>query len=83
MEFTSTEHTPRNLLLRAVRVAGSSPSNRLEPSSAKLLREYDDLKLELGGVTPHLEVLVAEELQQARELIQRAAEATNHGSRGL
>lgn len=55
VEFVSTEHTPRNLLVRAVKQSAHSM-----PSSAEVARlrsEYNELK-EYWGVTPHLEMLL-------------------------
>eukprot|EP00798_Chlamydomonas_sp_ICE-L_P014019 gene14019-19955_t len=68
VEFVSSEHTPRNLLIRAVRVAreegagvtteGSVQAGRVQ----QLVEEYASLKQFWGGLTPHLEKLLAEEL---------------------
>jgi hypothetical protein len=49
IQFIATEHTPKNLMLRAVR--GSTPGD------PKLMQQYNDLKA-LWGVTPYLETLL-------------------------
>jgi hypothetical protein len=54
-EFVSGEHTPRNILIRAVRLR--SPVSNAQ--RARLWREYVGLKAALG-VTPRLEELLAE-----------------------
>ena len=51
VEFVSSDHTGRNLLIRAVR--------RGKPGDAAALREYEDLKA-FWGVTPYLEKLLGE-----------------------
>ncbi|MEW5317637.1 MAG: hypothetical protein WDW38_008919 [Sanguina aurantia] len=56
VEFVSAEHTPRNLLLRAVRIKGAPLG--LGPASMAIYREeYISLK-EFWGVTPALESLL-------------------------
>ena len=55
IEFVSTEHTARNLMIRAVR---SSP-----PGDRRFVQEYLRLK-EFWRVRPYLEVLLDRELQQ-------------------
>ena len=52
IEFISSEHTDRNLMIRAVR--------RAHPGDAEFVREYLDLKA-FWGVTPYLETLLGEE----------------------
>jgi hypothetical protein len=49
VEFVGTEHTPRNLMIRAVR--GSATGTE------QFVREYDELKRFLG-VTPYIEELL-------------------------
>jgi hypothetical protein len=49
VEFVSSEHTNRNLMIRAVK--------RGEPGDARLVEEYNALK-SFWGVTPYLEKLV-------------------------
>lgn len=49
VEFVPTEHTPRNLMIRAVKTTA--------PGDAKFLAEYRALKA-FWGVTPHLEKLL-------------------------
>lgn len=49
MEFVAVEHTPKNLMIRAV-YTGSKPS-------ATLIDEYQQLK-SYWGVTPYLETLI-------------------------
>jgi hypothetical protein len=58
VEFVSTEHTPRNLLIRAVRSARGLP-----PAEAlKLAQQYVALR-DAWGLVPHLEVLLMREQQ--------------------
>ncbi len=56
IEFTATEHTPRNLMIRAVKAP--------KVDSARLVREYRALK-EGFGVTPYLERLMPESVRVA------------------
>lgn len=56
VEFVSTEHTPRNLLIRAVK-APPLPAAALRQAAA----EYVALK-EFWGVVPHLEALLKDRL---------------------
>jgi hypothetical protein len=56
VEFVSTEHTPRNLLIRAVRQQRPLPA----AEQAKLAGQYVALK-QYWGVTPHLEKLMRED----------------------
>lgn len=78
VEFVSTEHTPRNLLIRAVKVAGSNQARNADGTSHKaqggagaqdvamraaLVQEYEALKAFWGGVTPYLESLLVEQLK--------------------
>jgi hypothetical protein len=56
VEFVSTEHTPRNLLIRAVRQQWALP----EAEQARLAGQYAALK-QYWGVTPHLEKLMRED----------------------
>ncbi len=63
IEFVSSEHTDRNLLIRAVK--------RTKPGDKKAMREYEDLK-SFWGVTPYLEKLLRDrdcwpEQRQANE----------------
>jgi hypothetical protein len=53
VEFISSAHTGRNLLIRAIR--------RTEPGDAQFVEEYRALKA-FWGVTPHLETLLGEAL---------------------
>ena len=46
VEFISTEHTARNLMIRAVR--------GLPPGEASFVREYQEMK-QFWGVTPYIE----------------------------
>jgi len=55
IEFISTEHTDRNLMIRAVR--------RTPPGDPEFVREYCDLKT-FWGVTPYLETLLGAEFTQ-------------------
>jgi SAM-dependent methyltransferase len=52
IEFISTEHTDRNLMIRAVK--------RTSKGDNKYLQEYEELKA-LWGVTPYLEKLLREQ----------------------
>ena len=67
VEFVSTEHTPRNLLIRAVK--GSPDAGASSSGLRQLIAEYDDLKAFWGGVTPHLEVLLEPELKVLRDTL--------------
>ena len=64
VEFVESAHTPRNTLLRAVRVRGEAASHRrssdVESSAG---REYDDL-LAAWGVRPRLGVLLETDLSR-------------------
>ena len=60
VEFVSGEHTPRNLLIRAVRLRTPPPA----AAWRRMWGEYAALKAELG-VTPHLEKLLAAQLPEA------------------
>jgi SAM-dependent methyltransferase len=51
IEFIATEHTPRNLMIRAVKTT--------EPGDAKFMQEYEVLK-DFWQVTPFLETLIPE-----------------------
>lgn len=54
LEFVAVEHTPKNLMIRAVYTGAAAP--------AALVAEYQALKT-YWGVTPYLEELLAERLQ--------------------
>ncbi|GBG00559.1 hypothetical protein Rsub_13349 [Raphidocelis subcapitata] len=56
-EFVSGEHTPRNLLIRAVRRRGRRPA----AARAAAWREYCALQAALGGAAPRLERLLWED----------------------
>lgn len=56
LQFVSTEHTAKNVMIRAVK--------RLVPGDAHAVREYDELK-RFWHVTPYLEQLLGEELATA------------------
>ena len=51
IEFIATEHTPRNLMIRAVKTT--------EPGDVQFLQEYETLKA-FWQVTPYLEMLLPE-----------------------
>jgi hypothetical protein len=53
IEFIATEHTPKNLMIRALQ--SSSPGN------SKFIQEYNQLKA-FWGVTPYLETVLGSEL---------------------
>lgn len=53
IEFIATEHTPRNLMIRAVKMT--------EPGDAQFVQEYETLK-QFWQVRPYLETLLADEL---------------------
>lgn len=57
VQFVDTEHTPRNLMIRAVKVA--------EPGDPRFLAEYQALK-SLWNVTPYLEHLLPYELLERK-----------------
>jgi hypothetical protein len=74
VEFISAEHTPRNLLIRAVKLppsakasAGAQSLASRQSQARQLLLEYEEMKLFWGGVTPHLEVLLEGELRELRQ----------------
>ena len=56
VEFVGSEHTPRNLLIRAVKVEASG--------NEQFVREYQELKRFLG-VEPYLEGVVSEWFKEA------------------
>lgn len=58
VEFISSEHTGRNLMIRAVK--------RTAPGEAEFVKEYADLKA-FWGVTPYLETLIQRELDAASD----------------
>lgn len=53
VEFISTEHTARNLMIRAAKTNA--------PATAPLIAEYREMKA-FWGVTPHMETLLADDL---------------------
>jgi hypothetical protein len=55
VEFVPTQHTPRNVLIRAVRTGA--------PPTARLIEEYADLVHD-WSVQPYLADLVADHLPQ-------------------
>ena len=59
VEFVATEHTPRNLMIRAVRAAGS----REAASGVAHVGEYQEMK-RFWGVTPYIEKALGEPFQQ-------------------
>ncbi len=63
VEFISSEHTGRNLMIRAVK--------RTEVGEAEFVKEYNDLKA-FWGVTPYLETLLGEQLIVASDMLQVA-----------
>ncbi len=63
VEFISSEHTGRNLMIRAVK--------RTEAGEAEFVKEYNDLKA-FWGVTPYLETLLGEQLMAASEMLHMA-----------
>lgn len=52
IQFVDTEHTPKNLMIKAVRATA--------PGQARFIQEYKDLK-STWGVTPYLEEALGEE----------------------
>ncbi len=54
LEFVPVEHTPKNLMIRAMRTDSTA--------SKSLVSEYLSLKA-FWGVTPYLETLLADELK--------------------
>lgn len=64
MEFVSSEHTPKNLMIRAVK-SGS-------PGDPGPIQEYKGLKA-FWQVTPYLESLLADELATLRPAVGKAA----------
>ncbi|HEX2515062.1 MAG TPA: hypothetical protein VH257_10185, partial [Chloroflexota bacterium] len=58
VEFVSTEHSGRNLMIRAVRRPGTHVTDaRVDRQRQSLAADYDALKA-LWGVTPFLETLL-------------------------
>jgi SAM-dependent methyltransferase len=55
VEFVATEHTPRNLMIRAVRSGATPP--------AEYISEYQEMK-RFWGVTPYIEKALGEPFQQ-------------------
>jgi SAM-dependent methyltransferase len=55
IEFVASEHTAKNLMIRAVRSAA--------PGDGQFVREYNELK-QFWGVTPYIEKLLGEEFQR-------------------
>ncbi|GAX77477.1 hypothetical protein CEUSTIGMA_g4921.t1 [Chlamydomonas eustigma] len=68
VEFISAEHTPRNLLIRASKASDyKSPGSTADKALTwNLLKEYDEMKVFWGGVTPYLETLISAQLQIVR-----------------
>jgi SAM-dependent methyltransferase len=62
VEFVDSSHTPRNLMIRAIK--REEPMDKA--SLAVLLSEYDALKSFAGGAEPHLETLLRQELSTIR-----------------
>jgi len=79
VEFVSTEHTPRNLLIRAVRPpsasGGGGGGGGGAPSVAAALREYHALR-DFWGATPRLQELLAPEYAAA---VARTRGGGDHG----
>jgi hypothetical protein len=62
VEFVSTEHSGRNLMIRAVRrPAPDETDARVDRQRQTLAADYDALKA-LWGVTPYLETLLDKDL---------------------
>jgi len=62
VEFVSTEHSGRNLMIRAVRRPAPDPTDaRVDRQRQTLAADYDALKA-LWGVTPYLETLLDKDL---------------------
>ena len=57
VEFVATEHTPRNLMIRAVRTREAANPQATE------VHEYRELK-RFWRVTPYIEKVLGEEFQQ-------------------
>ena len=64
IEFVDAGHTPRNLMIRAIK---KDETNIDRSGIMALLREYDELKKFVGDVQPHLELLLRDELSTIRE----------------
>jgi hypothetical protein len=60
VEFVSTEHTPRNLLIRAVKRRKALP----DAEAIQLAQEYRQLR-DAWGVRPQLEKLLKDNLPPA------------------
>lgn len=59
VEFVATEHTPRNLMIRAVRVGNAASA----AADAAHVAEYQEMK-RFWRVTPYIEKVLGEEFQQ-------------------
>ena len=59
VQFISTEHTDRNLMIRAVK--------RTRQDEARFMREYEELK-SFWSVTPYLETLLSERAKEQKTL---------------
>lgn len=64
IEFVDAGHTPRNLMIRAIK---KDETNIDRSGIMALLQEYDELKKFVGGVKPHLELLLSDKLSTIRE----------------
>jgi SAM-dependent methyltransferase len=58
VQFVSAEYTPRNTMIRAVRVGDAAPDPAAEAEYAELVGDW--------GVTPHLQTLLADDLAGLR-----------------
>lgn len=63
VEFVSTEHTPRNLLIRAVKRPGAAAAAAANRRSSQQYAEYQALR-DYWGVTPYLETQLQDVLDQ-------------------
>jgi hypothetical protein len=61
VEFVATEHTPRNLMIRAVRLPREAASGF--STDAAHVGEYQEMK-RFWGVTPYVEKALGEPFQQ-------------------
>jgi len=61
IEFISTEHTPRNILIRATKSASSQSSAKAAAMRQAAVKEYLELR-DFWKVVPHLETLIGDEL---------------------
>jgi hypothetical protein len=73
IEFVASEHTAKNLMIRAVKAVA--------PGDRQFVREYNQLK-QFWGVTPYIERLLGEPFQRLIEEGPRSQESGVRSSNG-